>query len=56
MASYAEVAAKLLRDAATFFRALGEDNPDLAETLADRADVYEDLADRLEENPTGDVS
>lgn len=56
MASYADVAAKLLRDAATLFRALGEDNPDLADTLQDRADIYDALADRLEDNPHGEVS
>ena len=53
MATYAQLAAKLLRDAATFFRNVGEQNAPLKEQMNDNAAVYEQVADLLEENPLG---
>ncbi len=55
MATHAQLAAKLLRDAALFFRNVGEQNQPLKEQMNDNASVYEQVADLLEENPTGQL-
>lgn len=51
MATYAQVAARLLKDAATFFRNVGDQNPTLKEQMHDNATVYEQVAELLEKNP-----
>jgi hypothetical protein len=51
--TYAELAAKLLRDAATFFRVVGEQNPMLEGQMQDNASVYEQVAELLAANPLG---
>ncbi|MDF7773968.1 hypothetical protein P1X14_01810 [Sphingomonas sp. AOB5] len=53
MATYAELGAKLLRDAATFFRNVGGQNPALEEQMMENAAVYEQVADLLAANPLG---
>jgi uncharacterized protein Yka (UPF0111/DUF47 family) len=53
MATHAELAAKLLRGAAKFFRALSEGNPDIREQMLRNADTYEQVADMVERDPTG---
>jgi hypothetical protein len=53
MATYAQLAAKLLRDAATFFRAVGAQNEPLREQMEDNAAVYEQVADLVEKDPSG---
>lgn len=53
MATYAELAARLLRDAATFFRNVGAQNPPLKEQMNDNASVYEQVADLVEHDPDG---
>lgn len=53
MATYAQLGAKLLRDAAVFFRNVGAQNEPLQEQMNDNASVYEQVADLLEQNPTG---
>jgi hypothetical protein len=55
MATYAVLGAKLLRDAATFFRNVGAQNPPLKEQMDDNASVYEQVADLLESDPTGEL-
>src|ERR1041385_2476074 len=55
MATYAELAVKLLHDAATFFRRVGEQNEEIREAMNDNASVYDDVADRLEEDPLGTI-
>lgn len=47
----AQLAAKLLRDAATFFENVGLQNPPLAEQMQDNAAVYRQVADMLEVDP-----
>lgn len=42
---------QLLRDAAQFFLAVGQQNPELRAQMAENADVYRLVADRLDENP-----
>ena len=53
MATYAQLAAKLLRDAATFFRNVGAQNDPLKQQMNDNATVYDQVADLLERNPLG---
>lgn len=53
MATYAQLAAKLLRDAATFFRNVGAQNEPLKEQMNDNASVYDQVADLIERDPTG---
>jgi len=55
MATYANLAAKLLRDAATFFKNVGEQNQPLQEQMDDNASVYEQVADLLENDPMGEI-
>ncbi len=51
--SHVELAIKLLRDASGFFRSVGEQNRVLKCEMFDNADVYDQVADLLEEDPTG---
>jgi hypothetical protein len=55
MPSHAEIAARLLRDAATFFRAVGEQNDALRDQMLENADVFEQVAVLVETNPTGEL-
>lgn len=55
MATNAELAAKLLRDAGSFFRNVGEQNPPLADQMNDNAQVYEQVAGLVESDPTGQL-
>lgn len=51
--SHVELAIRLLRDAAGFFRNVGEQNRSLKGEMFDNADVYEQVADLLEQDPAG---
>lgn len=53
MPSHAELAARLLRDAAGFFRTVGEQNRPLATQMNENADVFEQVADLVEQDPNG---
>ena len=53
MATNAQLAAKLLRDAASFFRTIGEQNPPLKQQMEENADVFEGVANLVEKDPTG---
>ena len=53
MPSHAELAAKLLRDAAAFFETIAEQNPPLKVQMDENADVFKQVADLVEQNPTG---
>lgn len=55
MATYAQLAAKLLRDAATFFRNVGAQNQPLQEQMNDNASVYDQVADLVEKDPLGEL-
>lgn len=56
MATHADLAAKLLKDAATFFRSIGDQNPEMKEQMDENADVYEQVADLLINDPTGELN
>jgi hypothetical protein len=53
--TYARLAAKLLRDAATFFRNMAAQNEPLREQLDDNAQVYEQIADLLEKDQFAEI-
>ncbi len=53
MLTHAQLAAKLLRDAATFFRTIGDQNPPLKIQMDENGNVFEQVADLLEQDPTG---
>jgi hypothetical protein len=55
VARNADVAAKLLRDAAQFFLVIGEENPNMLVRMKESAEVYEAVADLVEEDPEGDL-
>lgn len=55
MPSHSELAAKLLRDAAAFFKTIAEQNPPLKEQMDENADVFEQVADLVEKDPNGQI-
>ncbi|MBX2834199.1 MAG: hypothetical protein KTR28_04410 [Micavibrio sp.] len=56
MPTHAELATKLLSDAAGFFRNLGEQNAELKGQMEENATVFEQLSGLLQQNPTGEVN
>jgi hypothetical protein len=55
MPSHAQLAARLLRDAASFFRTIGEQNPPLQEQMLENASVFEQVAALVEKDPSGQI-
>ncbi len=55
MATNAELAAKLLREAGDFFRTVAEQNPPIAEQMKDNAQVYDQVAGLVETDPAGEL-
>lgn len=55
MATHAQIAGRLLRDAAKFFRNVGEQNEPLREQMNDNATVYDQVAQLLEADPLGEL-
>jgi ABC-type transporter Mla subunit MlaD len=55
MATHAELAARLLRDAATFFRTVADQNPALKDAMAENAQVFDDVAALVESDPLGEM-
>lgn len=49
----ADLAAKVLRDVAAHYRAMAEENPEVQERLLQNAEVCEDVARMVEEDPLG---
>jgi hypothetical protein len=54
MATNAEIAAKLLRDAATFFRHVGDQNDPIKDQMDSNARAYETIAELVETEPTAE--
>jgi hypothetical protein len=54
MVTNAEIAAKLLRDAASFFRHVGNQNDPIKEQMDSNAQAYEAVAELVETDPTAD--
>lgn len=55
MTTNIELAARLLRDAAEFFRTVGEQNPALQEQMGENAAVFQEVARLIESDPDGIV-
>ena len=55
MANHAQVAAKLLRNAAKFFRDLGGQNPQIKEQMETNARTYDTVANLVETDPGGEM-
>jgi hypothetical protein len=53
MPSHSQLAAKLLRDAAVFFRTIGDQNQPLKIQMDENAIVFEQVADLVEHDPNG---
>jgi len=51
MMTHAQLAARLLRDAAAFFNHLAEENPALQEHMEENAQIYNQVADLVENSP-----
>lgn len=51
--SHAELAGRLLKDAATFFRTLAEQNEPIREQMNENANVYEQIGDMVTADPLG---
>ncbi len=49
----ADLAGRLLKDAATFFRTLAEQNEPIREQMTENANVYEQIGDMLAADPLG---
>lgn len=56
MATHAELAVNLLRNAAVFFRDIGQQNPSLQEQMETNAQTYDAVADMLEKDPAGEMA
>lgn len=55
MARHSDLAAKLLRNAANFYRHVAENNPGAAEALRQSADTCDSVAVLVEQDPTGSL-
>jgi hypothetical protein len=55
MPTHAQLAGRLLRDAANFFRTIGEQNAGLKPQMDENAAVFEQVATLVEQDPTGSI-
>lgn len=55
MPTNAELGAKLLKDAAMFFRDVGSQNPGVKEQMEQNAAAYDQVADLVANDPTGEL-
>ncbi len=55
MPTHAQLAGRLLRDAAQFFRTVGEQNQPLKEQMDENATVFEQVATLVEQDPSGTI-
>jgi len=51
--THGEMAGRLLKDAAIFFRTIADSNPPIADQMNHNADVFDELAERVTEDPKG---
>jgi len=54
-ATHATLAARLMRDAAQFFRTIGEQNQPLKPQMEENATVFEQVANLIEQDPNGKI-
>lgn len=53
MPTHAQLAARLLRDAALLMRTLGEQNPSLNQQMQENAGIFDQVATLVETDPNG---
>ena len=51
--THAQLAGRLLRDAAVFFRHLADENPALTEAMQENAQIYDQAAELIERDASG---
>lgn len=56
MPTHAELAGKLLTDAAGFFKTLAEQNPDIQPEMTENAGVFEQMAALIVQEPQGVIN
>lgn len=56
MPTHAELASKLLTDAAGFFRTLAEQNPDVGAQMVENANVFDQISGLLLSDPNGSMN
>lgn len=56
MPTHAELAGKLLIDAAGFFKTLAEQNPDIQAEMTENAGVFEQMAALITQEPRGNIN
>lgn len=56
MPSHAELASKLLADAAGFFRTLADQNAEIKEQMEENAGVFEQISQLLSQNTDGELN
>jgi len=55
MPTHAEIAGKLLSDAANFFMTLSEQNPDIQKEMTENATVFQQMAQLISQDPEGQI-
>ncbi len=55
MPTHAELASNLLADASTFFKALGDQNPELTEQMTENCNVFQQMSALLAQAPEGQI-
>ncbi|TIX51744.1 hypothetical protein E5222_04660 [Alteraurantiacibacter aquimixticola] len=55
MPTHADLAAKLLQDAAGFFRDVGQQNPGVSEQMNQNAEMFEQVAQLVASDPMGEL-
>ena len=56
MPTHAELASRLLKDAANFFRTIGEQNESLKTQMEENANVFDQVATLVESDPMGQIA
>lgn len=56
MPTHAQLAAKLLKESAKFYRAIGDDNPQMRDNMESMASACDTVAGLVETDPTGELS
>lgn len=55
MTTVAQVGADMLRAAANFFRAVGQENPSMSEQMNENAAAYDNVAALLQQDPSQSI-
>ena len=56
MTTHVELAARLLREAAAFYKSVGKKNEGLHDQMLENAQIFETVAELIEEDPLGEIA